>query len=373
MNSLPRRVDVAIVGGGPGGTATALRLARGGARVLVIERAIPRPILGESLPPAATPLLEALNLGSRLRTDGHRVTHATHSAWGTDAITAIDFVRQPYGTGWSLDRARFDALLREAVVEAGGTVAWGAHALACARRCGHSWELTFAVAGERHEVQADWVVDASGRVRRVARACGARVECHDRLVGLVGVFGPTSSGADADAPTLVEATDGGWWYAASLPAGCLIVAYLSDADLIAPARMRTSGGWMALLGMTTHIRERVARQGSSLEQSPYAICARTSCLDVAAGDGWCAVGDAAATHDPLSSLGITHALASGSRAAEAISGSGQGGLDAYARWMTDRYAWYVAEWLGYYAAEQRWATAPFWHRRHAAWRSLVQV
>jgi len=285
-------------------------------------------------------------------------------------------VRQPYGVGWRLDRPRFDALLRAAVAEAGGHHMHAARAVALGRRRDGAWEVTIATEGRYREVQADILVDASGRARWVARGCGVRTERYDRLVGLVGVFGSCLAGAEAGTevgePTLVEAVVDGWWYAASLPDGRLVVAYLSDRDLIA-ADWRLPDGWLALLGRTMHIRERVARQGSALEQGPRPVCARTSCLEMAVGDGWCAVGDAATAHDPLSSLGITAAVATGMRAAEAISRRGQGTLEEYARWVRHGYARYLADWLGYYAAEQRWPTSPFWQRRHAVWRRLLRV
>ena len=60
------------------------------------------------------------------------------------------------------------------------------------------------------------------------------------------------------------------------------------------------------------------------------VAADSSCLEVVEGDGWCAVGDAAAAYDPLSSQGITTALASGAWAGQAIAG-GTTVIDSSAR------------------------------------------
>jgi 2-polyprenyl-6-methoxyphenol hydroxylase-like FAD-dependent oxidoreductase len=60
--------DVAVVGGGPGGAATAIACATRGKRVVLIERdlfARERP--GETLHPGVEPLLKQLGMADRLR------------------------------------------------------------------------------------------------------------------------------------------------------------------------------------------------------------------------------------------------------------------------------------------------------------------
>lgn len=60
--------DVAIVGAGPAGAASAIHLARGGQRVVVVDRsAFPRDKpCAEYLSPAAEPLLRALGIADLL-------------------------------------------------------------------------------------------------------------------------------------------------------------------------------------------------------------------------------------------------------------------------------------------------------------------
>ena len=59
--------DVTVVGGGPAGAASAIRLAQLGHRVVLVERAERgRPHVGESLPPTVLPLLQTLGVGERI-------------------------------------------------------------------------------------------------------------------------------------------------------------------------------------------------------------------------------------------------------------------------------------------------------------------
>jgi flavin-dependent dehydrogenase len=200
-------VDVAIVGGGPAGAAAGIRLARAGARVTVIDADDLRgDKIGESLAPSACPLLERVGVWAAHCAANHRPCYANRSSWGADDIDTDDFVRDPYGHGWHLDRRRFDATLAGEAVRAG--CEWMARArVARLERRHDAWRVI--VAAERSaELSARFVVDASGRGSRVARGQGARRRTHDRLVALVA-FLAAGDEAPADATTLVEAVADG--------------------------------------------------------------------------------------------------------------------------------------------------------------------
>lgn len=370
---LPGCVDVAVIGGGPAGSAAALTLAGAGVPVLMVDRGdVGAHTVGESLPPAAAPLLRDLGVWERFLGDGHLPSHGNRSVWGNPTPDDHDFLSQPEGIGWHLDRPRFDAMLADAAAREGATIARRTRVIQCYRGDGADWRLDIAVEGRRRTVWARTMIDASGRARLLARAEHIPCDAHDRLVGVVGVLVPGDAlHGDEDSLTTIEAVPDGWWYAARIPGGRLVVAYMTDADIAAAGRVRTVEGWMGALAGTRHIRARVADYGYRLQALPHLVAADSSRLGEVGGDGWWAVGDAAAAHDPLSSCGLTAALTGGMQVAHAIlardstAGVGVDGLDGYMRWMRHMYAVYIAQWLGYYALEQRWPDSPFWHRRHA--------
>ena len=81
-----------------------------------------------------------------------------------------------------------------------------------------------------------------------------------------------------------------------------------------------------------------------------------------------AVGDAAMAFDPLSSQGLTHALASGIRAGEALDCRLAGettAMDEYDRQANEVLRAYSRMRGVYYGHEQRWPQSVFWRRRHA--------
>jgi flavin-dependent dehydrogenase len=365
------RADVVIVGGGPAGAAAALTLTRLGASVLVTDRTTERPILGEGLPPAAVPVLSELGLENRLLGAGHRTAHGNRSTWGRSTPQDYDFVRSPYGDGWHLERADFDGMLAAAIGDTGGILERQTRVVEFRRREGGGWLLSLQNANGRREVQADFLIDASGRARWLARDLGVRSRRYDRLVGIVGVLRPERQSIDSDSFTLVEAVPQGWWYATLLPDSRLVIGYMTDADIAAERGARTVSVWMALLQETEQIYGRVTQYGYRLDSPLRVVAADSSCLEVVEGEGWCAVGDAAAAYDPLSSQGITTALASGAWAGQAIVG-GRDGLGRYADRMRHMYAQYLAQWMGYYALERRWRDSTFWGRRHGVLKGLFR-
>jgi len=84
------------------------------------------------------------------------------------------------------------------------------------------------------------------------------------------------------------------------------------------------------------------------------------------GDDWIACGEAAASFDPLSSMGIGYALASGIQAARIAAATLAGDGNAAALYATDvrrHYDAYLTKRRAYYAIEQRWPESAFWKRR----------
>lgn len=362
--------DAAIAGGGPAGAACANVLARAGWRVLLADAGegnVAR--VGENLPPAVFSLLAELGLREQVLADGHRPSHGSWSFWGDSAGQASDTLRHLQGDGLQLDRACFDARLRSAASLAGAHVCQATHLQIEPPAQGVPMHRIRArqAGGATDAVEARWFVDATGRASAPSIRLGAQRIGHDALIAFYQRLQSPGHG-DRDGRTWVEAVEDGWWYSALLPGGDRLVALLGDADLLDRRELLADGGLWRRLQSTGHLSALCTAHGYQPCTAAQGADASSSELDHAAGKRWLAVGDAALAFDPLSSKGIGNALYTGLRAAQAMLAEDGGDALATARYaahLRSIHHVYRAQLAQVYAAERRWAAAPFWARRHA--------
>lgn len=351
--------DVLVIGGGPAGATAARCLAGAGAAVALLERTenATKHRLGETLPPAARPLVAACDMLDELDRS-HPRSYANESSWGGEPLSTRDFIGHPNGHGWRLDRAAFDAAMLDRAAAAGARVLRGARFAAGARERA-LW--TVKVDGTHPSlVRARFVIDASGRHALFASRRRARRIAYDTLLAVAGTF--ESTAADLSSATLVEPTADGWWYSAALPGGRRVAIFHTDRDLL-DTNARSAERFRRRLDATTHIRPTLEAAASRLIGPPRILAANSTRLEWAVDDGWAAVGDAAAAFDPLSSQGIMSAIWSGFAVASAWLSGDEDALDDYAAAVDAKYTDYLEDRARHYGSERRWPASPFWRRR----------
>jgi flavin-dependent dehydrogenase len=357
------RCDVAIIGAGPAGAATALALSSLDVGRIVLLAPHPsnhHPPIGESLPPESRLLLQRLGVWSTFVTDDHDACLGTCSSWGSDTLGYNDFLLNPHGPGWHLDRARFDARLVEHALANGVDLCIGAQ-VRTVHKTPDADGFVLDTGPQTPKIHTRFVVDATGSTARIARALGAHQRRLHQLTCAV-VFLSKLTTPTPNKLAILEAVDYGWWYAARLPRGEISALVATDPTTLKKQSLHTWEGWITHLHKTRHLAPAL-NHAIFAKNRIYMRAAPSTILEPCIGDGWLAVGDAACTFDPLMAQGIYKALLNGLEAAPAIAQWLAGNpkeLDGYSATVNARFDEYQLHHNYFYRQEQRWPNAPFW-------------
>jgi 2-polyprenyl-6-methoxyphenol hydroxylase-like FAD-dependent oxidoreductase len=367
---LQSHYSVIIAGGGPAGAATALSLARAGISCLLLDKSVPYQFkIGEGLPPAGKRMLNDLGLWDRFCEGPHLPSYGNESSWGDDTIFGNNFIHDPDGHGWHLDRAAFDALLREEASLKGAEVLMATELVDFGHKSDGGWTARVRIGNEIQETECSWLVDATGRSCKIARKLGFKRESFDSLTAFYTVFSQKQGWVDdEDSLTLIEAAPDGWWYTALLPRRKRVVAFLTDTKTAASTAAKSKEGFTQLLAQTRHIWAKLQAHEFENHHPPKSAPANSSRLQQFAGKDWLAVGDAATAFDPLSSQGILTSMYHGIKASKALIKALEGdvaALRSYEEAVEIVYQTYLTNRSTYYQFEQRWNQHPFWLKRHA--------
>jgi 2-octaprenyl-6-methoxyphenol hydroxylase len=188
-----QRADAVVVGGGLGGLATALGLARSGCRVTVVERsAAPRvDAWGLLLWPPGTRCLEWLGVLDEVLAAGSRLS--AFEWFTTDGRTnlAIDLANLGAGVFLGVLPSRLDGILRRAAEAHGVEVRDGVGDWS-AEHDGSSWAVTLQAEGGPSVVTAPLLIGADGassRVREFLGLAASRWQPRSQVI-VSGVGGP---------------------------------------------------------------------------------------------------------------------------------------------------------------------------------------
>ncbi|MGI9597702.1 MAG: NAD(P)/FAD-dependent oxidoreductase [Acidimicrobiales bacterium] len=316
--------DLIVIGAGPAGAAAAITAARGGASVIVFDKASygRDKVCGDGLTPRAVGALNELkiDLDDAHRIDGLRMIAGRKTrelAWPKTA-------RFPsHGAVWP--RRRLDAAMMDAAAEAGAEVVWDAEALpefgpGSGPGGGQSDRVTGvriaggAAAGEHFD--ADMVVVATGAPGQVARMLGAERDKDEPFGIAIRTYAETPRHDDRHLEACLTLRDEhgvavpgyGWMFPAGDGTVNIGVGALSTMKNFKKLNLNN------LLASYRSLVEPTWQIGPNLER-PRAWRLPMS-TQKRHGPGWVAIGDAAGLVNPMNGEGIDYGLESGILASE---------------------------------------------------------
>ena len=369
---IPAACDVAIVGAGPAGSATALQLARAGCNVVLIERSgFDMPRIGESLAPGVQPLLKGLGLWQQFLNLGPLPSYGTRSIWGGPDSEDHSHLFTAYMNGWHIDRLAFDQMLASNAMEAGAQLHITSRVTDCKPQNG-GFVMDITRRNHTYRLCSKFLIDASGRRSVVAARLKAQKIVFDRLVGIAAQFNDDE--ASTHCYTLVESTQQGWWYSAPVSSDRSVVMLITDGDLVGRRQMKLLHEWQEALGETTKISCRFKDRSMRWGPKTFSAVSQRTIRERGDHEPWLSVGDASLSVDPISGSGVIRALRTADDAASATLAVLNGDREAIDRYEADRNlecTKYLFELGAYYGIEERWPDAIFWRRRSFALKQYM--
>lgn len=320
------RAGVCIIGGGPGGCATALQLAKHGVSAVLLEKAVfPRDkVCGDALSGKVMRALERLDAG--LAVAVKRDAHALPS-WGVVFVAPsgralrVPFTRETGmgdAPGAILPRLDFDNLLFQHVKQAAGITVLEETAARTYTRLDTGWRIDLGIGNDA--LHCELIIDASGANSAFARhVAGLLMDPRHHAAGVRAYY---SGVKDLDPQGFIELLFlkdllPGYLWVFPLPDGRANVGLGLRTDVVKKRRLDLKAELKRLLDMHPQLRHRFAdaRMEGSIQGMGLPLASKRYPIS---GDGYLLVGDAAHLIDPFTGEGISHAMISGMHAADVV-------------------------------------------------------
>ena len=319
MESRDDVCDVAVIGGGPGGSTAATLLAKKGYRVIALEKAHhPRFHIGESLLPMNLPIFERLGVLDQVRVMGVFKPGADFEAENARGYNTYAFSRAIGNSpphAYQVWRQDFDKMLYGHARECGADAREGHEVVKVEQNSSRDTRLEVrAEDGRIYRIQARYVVDASGRDAFLSSKRKLRRKNDEhQSAAIFGHFRGAEARAGEDAGNIsVYRFEHGWMWMIPLPGAVMSIGAVCRPEYLKLRKGRTAEFLLETLHLNPGLKQRIQHAeliGEVRVTGNYSYdSARMG------GAGWVLVGDAFAFLDPVFSSGVYLAMSGAEQA-----------------------------------------------------------
>jgi FADH2-dependent halogenase len=316
--------DVAVIGGGPGGSTTAVYLRRQGYRVVLLDKEkFPRFHIGESLLPFNLELFDEMGVHQDLRRAGFVEKHAAEFATADGRLDERFYFREGLVPGhpmaYQVLRSEFDHILLKRAGALGADVREESVVTDCELRKDGARLRVEPKEGAPYWLGCRMVVDASGQHTFLASRLNLkRVYPDHRKFAVFTHFKhcQREPGQEGGNIIIFSLDDGGWFWFIPLAGELTSVGLVMGHDAIKAQSGRIEEYFAERIQETAALAARMTR---AERVAPVRTLSNFSYMsDSFVGDRFILVGDAAAFLDPIFSSGVYMAMSSAKMAAAAV-------------------------------------------------------
>jgi flavin-dependent dehydrogenase len=315
--------DVAVIGGGPGGSTAAILLAKQGYKVIALEKAHhPRFHIGESLLPMNLPVFERLGVLDKVRAMGVFKPGADFEANNERGYNNYAFSRAIGNSpphAYQVWRQDFDKMLYDHARSSGADAREGHEVLEVQQDSSRAARLEVRDDdGRIYRIQARYVVDASGREGFLSSKNKLRRKNDEhQSAAIFGHFRGAEPRAGEDAGNIsIYRFEHGWMWMIPLPDGVMSIGAVCRPQYLKLRKGRTIEFLMETLNSNPGLKRRIEHAELISEVRVTGNYSYDSTR--MGGPGWVLVGDAFAFLDPVFSSGVYLAMSGAEQAAAVV-------------------------------------------------------
>lgn len=347
--------SVCILGAGPAGIVTALKLKQLGYNPLVLDFKNANDIdFVQSLSPGVFALLETVGIGSNELHEVCSPIARSFKFWNGEMIE----IESP--PGFLIERSQFDSRLRKIAIKNGICLLPRTRAISL-EQTNEGWEICLQQHGKYQTINAGFLVDASGK-RSIIRGVKKRV-----AAATLAISGCWDNTGMEKKSTVLESGRYYWLWGATLSNGVFHATLFMDPEL-----SRIPGGkglfhlYKYYLGSTQLFKGCLR---GKLNGNLIANDVTPFYYENPSGLNYIKVGESSAGFDPVSSQGIQSSMAGAIQSAIVINtilgnpNQAVPAIDFYKERQQDMIKFHLEKISSTYAAACPWKNNLFWKKR----------
>lgn len=318
-------VEILIIGGGPAGSTAGAWLGRQDRRVLLCEReAFPRFHIGESLLPSGNRILHEIGVLEKIENAGFIEKYGAefclpdrsnrvHNVFANGIVKGLE-------KAYQVERSRFDKILLDHAEESGCVVRQRT-VVSKTERTDKGWTVCTKNldTGEEQDIQANWIIDASGRACVMGKTLGLKKETIP-YPGRFAVFNhftgfPRDPGKEGGNIIVLRQKDA-WFWVIPVSETTTSVGVVAQKGARSDTKESLEDFFWRKVAQSSYLSESLSeaeKLGEFRVESDYCFS-----YDKFGSEQTLLAGDAASFIDPVFSSGVYLALESGLSSAKTI-------------------------------------------------------